>query len=208
MDKIPTKGEYLEVLLRSTKNVFSTKDVALLWSENDNNVVADRLKKYAKAGKLVRPYRGLYAKDKNFNHFELATRIYTPSYISFETVLTTSGINFQYYSNLYVASYVNREIKVGELKIIFVRMKEYVLSSTMGITHEDGYAIATPERAFLDRVYISKEYHFDNLTNLNWNTVFEILPIYHNKRMERKIQEYFKGYQESLARKQHDITLP
>ena len=201
MDKIPTKGEYLEVLLRSPKTVFSTKDVALLWSENDNKVVADRLKKYAKAGKLARPYRALYVKDENYNHFELATRIYTPAYISFETVLTNSGINFQYYGNLYVASYVNREIKVGELKIIFVRMKEYVLSSTMGITHSDGYAIATPERAFLDRVYISKEYHFDNLSHLDWDTVFEILPIYHNKRLERKIQEYFKGYQDSLVSK-------
>ncbi len=198
MDKIPTKGEYLEVLLRSPKTVFSTKDVALLWSENDNTVVADRLKKYAKAGKLVRPYRGLYVKDEHYNQFELATRIYTPAYISFETVLINSGVNFQHYSNIYVASYVNREIKVGELKIIFVRMKEYVLSSTMGIKHTDGYATATPERAFLDRVYISKEYHFDNLANLDWGTVFEILPIYHNKRMEQKIQEYFKNYQTSL----------
>lgn len=198
MHKIPKKGEYLEVILRSPKTVFSTKDVALLWRENDNTVVADRLKKYAKVGKLVRPYRGIYVKDEQYNQFELATRIYTPAYISFETVLTSSGINFQHYSNIYVASYVNREIKVGEFKIIFVRMKEYVLSSTMGIKHEDGYAIATPERAFLDRVYISKDYHFDNLANLDWNTIFDILPIYHNKRMERKIQEYFKSTGSSL----------
>jgi len=92
MDKIPTKGEYLEVLLRSSKTIFSTKDAALLWNENDNTVVTDRLKKYVKAGKLVRPYRGLCAKDKNYNRFELATRIYTPSYISFETELTFSFI--------------------------------------------------------------------------------------------------------------------
>jgi hypothetical protein len=64
MDKTPTKGEYLEVLLRSPKTIFSTTDAALLWNENDNTVVTDRLKKYVKAGKLVRPYRGLYAKDK------------------------------------------------------------------------------------------------------------------------------------------------
>jgi hypothetical protein len=30
MHKKPTKGEYLDVLLRSPKTVFSTKDVALL----------------------------------------------------------------------------------------------------------------------------------------------------------------------------------
>ncbi|PIZ85945.1 hypothetical protein COX94_01545 [Candidatus Nomurabacteria bacterium CG_4_10_14_0_2_um_filter_33_9] len=211
MDKILIKGEYLEVLLRSTKTIFSTKDVALLWNENDNKIVTDRLKKYVKAEKLVRPYRGLYAKDKNYDRFELATRIYTPSYISFETVLTREGVNFQYYGNIFVASYVNREISIGEpafiktladkQKITFVRMKDYVLSNTVGIEHKDGYAIATRERAFLDRVYVSKDYHFDNLSNLNWDKVFEILPIYHNKRLEKKIKEYFKSYQDTQINK-------
>jgi hypothetical protein len=193
MDKIPTKGEYLEVLLRSPKTIFSTTDAALLWNENDSSVVTDRLKKYVKAGKLVRPYRGLYAKDQNYDRFELATRIYTPSYISFETVLTREGVNFQYYGNIFVASYVNREVAVGDQKITFVRMKDYVLSNTLGIEH-DKYATATRERAFLDRVYVSKDYHFDNLANLNWDKVFEILPIYHNKRMEKKVKEYFEAY--------------
>ena len=87
MNKKPTKGEYLEVLLRSPKTIFSIKDVALLWNENDNLVVTDRLKRYVRVEKLIRLRRGFYAKDKNYNRLELATRIYTPSYISFETVL-------------------------------------------------------------------------------------------------------------------------
>lgn len=195
MDKIPKKGEYLEVLLRSSQTIFSTKDAALLWREEDSSVVTDRLKKYKKSGKLFRVYRGLYAKDQSFDYFELATRIYTPSYVSFETVLTREGVNFQYYGNIFVASYVNREINVGEQKITFVRTKDYVLSNTIGIEHKDGYAIASRERAFLDRVYVSKDYHFDNLAHLNWDKVFEILPIYHNKRLEKKINEYYKDYQ-------------
>jgi hypothetical protein len=194
MDKKPTKGEYLEILLRSPKTVFSTKDASLLWNENDNSVVVDRLKKYAKSGKLFRAHRGLYAKDRHYDRFELATRIYTPSYISFETVLTREGVNFQYYGNIFVASYINREVVAGEQKITFVRMKDYVLSDTTGIEHSDGYAVATRERAFLDRIYVSKEYHFDNLANLNWDKVCEILPIYHNKRLEKKVNKYFKAY--------------
>lgn len=197
MDKIPTKGEYVEILLRSPKTIFSTKDAALLWNENDNAVVTDRLKKYVKAGKLVRAHRGLYAKDKNYDRFELATRIYTPSYISFETVLTREGVNFQYYGNIFVASYINREITVGDQKITFVRMKDYVLSNTVGIEHKGNYAVATRERAFLDRVYVSKDYHFDNLANLNWDKVSEITPIYHNKRLEKKVKEYFKAYNDN-----------
>lgn len=195
MNKKPIKGEYLEILLRSFKTVFSTKDVALLWGENNNTIVSNRLKKYAKSGKLIRLRRGFYAKDQNYNRFELATRIYTPAYISFETVLTRTGINFQYYSKIFVASYVTREIEVDEQKISFVKMKDYVLSNTIGIEHTNNIAIATKERAFLDRVYVSKDYHFDHLDVLDWDQVFEILPIYNNKRMNKKINEYFKDYQ-------------
>ena len=192
MDNKPTKGEYLEVLLRSPKTIFSSKDVSLLWGEESDEVIKKRLNKYVTAGKLIRVRRGFYAKDKNYNRFELATRINTPSYISFETVLTREGVNFQYYGNIFVASYINREIDIEGQKITFVRMKDYVLSNTTGIEHKDDYAIASRERAFLDRVYVSKDYHFDNLRSLDWNKVMEILPIYNNKRLEKKVKEYQK----------------
>ena len=194
MNKKPTKGEYLEVLLRSPKTVFSVKDAALLWGEERERIVAVRLNKYSKAGKLISLRRGVYAKDKNYDRLELATRIYTPSYISFETVLTRAGINFQYYETIFVASYVTREIKVDGQTISYIRMKDYVLSNTTGVEQNGNVAIATKERAFLDRIYISKDYHFDNLDVLDWDKVFEILPIYNNKRMEKKVNVYFKEY--------------
>ncbi len=67
MNKKPSKGEYLETLLRSQQTIFSAKDISLLWKEGDSKIITNRLKKYIKAGKLVRVYRGLYAKDKNYN---------------------------------------------------------------------------------------------------------------------------------------------
>ena len=73
-------------------------------------------------------------------------------------------------------------------------MKGYVLSNTLGIENINDVYVATKERAFLDRIYISKDYHFDHLDVLDWNKVFEILPIYRNKRMNEKVEEYFKYY--------------
>ena len=100
----------------------------------------------------------------------------------------------QYYGNIFVASYVSREIQVGDQKITFIRIKDYVLSNTAGIEHKDGVGIATKERALLDRVYVSKDYYFDNLHGVDWDKVFEILPIYHNKRMEKTVKKYFENY--------------
>ena len=198
MDKKITKGQYVDILLRSPKTIFSTKDIALLWGEKGEANARMRLSSYIKNGKLIRVHRGIYAKDKNYNKYELATRIYTPSYISLETVLTRNGINFQYYGNIFVATYVTREIEADGHRISFVKIKDFVLTNTSGIEHINDVAIATKERAFLDRIYISKDYHFDYLGVLDWDKVFEILPIYRNKRMNKKVEEYFKHYKETL----------
>jgi len=198
MDGKLTKGQYVEVLLRSPRTIFSVKDIVLLWGQKAEANVRVRLSNYVKNGKLIRVRRGIYAKDKNYDRFELATRIYTPAYISFETVLTRAGINFQYYGNIFVASYVTREIEVDGQKISFLRMKDYVLSSTIGVEHVNDVYIATKERAFLDRIYISKDYHFDHLDVLDWGKVFEILPIYRNKRMNKKVKEYFTYYKKNI----------
>ena len=88
-------------------------------------------------------------------------------------------------------------MKVDGQKIEFVRMKDYVLSNTLGIENSDGYARATKERAYLDRIYVSKKYYIDNINPLDWDKVFEILPIYHNKRMEKTIKMYYSEFKKS-----------
>ena len=197
MDNKLKKGEYLDALLRSTKTIFSTKDVALLWGEERESTVSARLNKYVRAGKLIRVHRGLYAKDINYEKLELATKIYTPSYISFETILAKAGIIFQFYGQIFVASYVTREIIADGQTYSYKRIKDSILTSPAGVEVKDNYHIASPERAFLDVVYSSKGYHFDNLSPLNWERVFEILPVYKNKSMEKRVKKYHKMVSES-----------
>ena len=194
MNKIAKKGEYLDILLRFKKTVFSTKDVALLWGDTNIPAAKVRLSYYVKKGKLIRLRKGIYAKDKNYNRYELATQILKPSYISFETVLGASGITFQYYSQIFVASYVKREITCNGQLYTFRTIKNSVLINPKGIDQDREYSIASKERAFLDTIYRSKDYHFDNLSPLNWDKVFELLQIYENKKMEKKVKEYYKYY--------------
>ncbi len=101
------KGEYLGSILRSDKTVFSTRDILLLWGESGSNAAKARVNYYARTGKLHRIRKGFYAKDSTYDPFELATKIFTPSYISFETVLSKAGIIFQFYgSAIFIASYL------------------------------------------------------------------------------------------------------
>jgi len=191
------KGDYISTILRSNKTVFSSKDIALLWGDSGTNAARIRIKYYIKTGGLYPLRRGLYSKDKNYDKFELATKIYTPAYISFETVLAKAGVIFQFYDQVFVASYQTREIVVDGKTYSFRKIKDEILTNSLGVEMKENYSIASPERAFLDVVYLNKDYHFDNLSPLNWDKVYEILLIYGgNKRMEQKV----KKYQEAAGR--------
>ncbi|MBU2564440.1 hypothetical protein KKA23_02570 [Patescibacteria group bacterium] len=187
------KGDYLSTILRSKKTVFSFKDIVLLWGDS-GNAARVRLNYYLRNNSLYHIRQGLYAKDKDYDKRELATRIYTPAYISFETVSGFSGLTFQYYSQIFVASYLTREIEIDNQKYSFRKIKNTVLTNKAGIENRGEYLIASKERAFLDIMYINKDYYFDNLIGIDWDKVFEILPIYNNKRMMKKVKEIFINF--------------
>lgn len=181
-------------ILRFNKTVFTFKDIFLIWGDSDKKAAIAGVNYYIKTGELYRIRRGIYAKDKNYDKLELAARIFTPSYVSFETVLTQAGINFQFYKKITVASYQTREIVVEGQTYSYKKIKDFVLTNPIGVEHGGESSIASPERAFLDTIYIHKDYHFDNLGSLNWDKVFEILPIYKNKRMAKKVNEFFEHH--------------
>lgn len=187
------KGDYISTILRSKKTVFSFKDIVLLWG-NSGSAARVRVNYYLKNGALYRIRQGIYAKDKNYDKLELATRIFTPAYVSFETVLGQSGITFQYYSQIFIASYLTRDISCDGQAYSFRKIKDTILTGKAGLENKGEYLMASKERAFLDTIYINKDYHFDNLSPLDWDRVFEMLPAYNNKRMAKKVNEFFKHF--------------
>lgn len=186
------KGNYISAILRSKKTVFTFKDIVMLWGDSDN-ATRVRINYYVKKGELYRIRHGFYARDKNYDKFELATKIYPPAYVSFETVLGKAGITFQYYGQIFIASYLTREITIDKQTYSYRKIKDLILTSSAGLEDKGNYFIATPERAFLDALYLNRDYYFDNLSPLNWDRVFEILSIYDNQRMTKKVKELFKS---------------
>ncbi len=187
------KGDYLQSILRSNKTVLTLKDIALLWQDPDTDAGRVRLNYYVRKGDLYRIRRGLYAKSKEYNKLELATRVFTPSYVSFETVLAKEGLIFQYQSQITVAAYLTRDVIIGEQVYAYKKLKETVLTNSMGIEHNDETSIATKERAFLDTLYINTDFHFDNLGSLDWEKIGKMLPIYENKRMTKIVTQLVKS---------------
>lgn len=185
------KSQYLETLLRSPKTVFTLEDIAILWQEPGTQAVRVRLSYYVRRGKLYRIRKGIYAKDKNYSKLELATRIFTPSYLSFETILAREGLIFQFHTQISVASYLTRDIEVDGQVYSFRKIKMPILTHPMGVENKNETSFATRERALLDTLYLRGEYHIDNPKGLDWNKIFDMLLIYQNQRMASRVRKLY-----------------
>lgn len=183
-------------ILRSKSSVLTFKEIFLASGEANPSLLKRRLNYYVKKGELYSIRRGLYAKDKNYDRRELGTKIFTPSYISFETILLEAGIIFQYYATIFVATYQTKEIVCDGQTYAFKKIKDTILTNSAGVENKGNYFAASKERAFLDVLYLNKEYHFDNLSTLDFDKVLALLPIYNNKRMVKKVHAYFKAFEQ------------
>lgn len=181
-------------LYKSPKTVLTNKDIALIWQETDRNNLKSKIFYYVKQGGLVRLTRGVFAKDENYDPRELATSLYAPSYISFETVLRDKGIIFQHYDTIFIAASWSKTITIDEYTFTFRKLKDIILYNTSDIVSKNNYSIATPERAFLDILYLFPEYYFDNLQSINWDRCSELVKIYNNKQLIKRLHRYHKNY--------------
>jgi len=182
-------------LYQSPKTILTTKDIALIWGETNTVNLLSKIKYYAKQGSLIRLTRGVFAKSNDYDAKELATSIYTPSYISFETVLREAGIIFQHHDSIFAAAPYPATKKIGNHTIVFRKLKDSVLYNAAGVTTEKNYSIATPERAFLDTIYLSPTFYFDNLRPINWERCFELAKLYDNKQLIKRLAAYQKHAQ-------------
>jgi len=175
------------------QKVFSLTELSLKYSNIKYVNLKRRINNLVKMGKLLSPARGIYTKD-DYRLAELACKIYTPSYVSLETVLAKSGVIFQKYDSVFVISHISRNLSVGTNKIIYKRLRNEILLNNLGVKKEGEYFEATAERAFTDAIYLYRDYHFDNLSGLDWNIVLELSKIYKSKAMDKRINSYYKLY--------------
>lgn len=134
-----------------------------------------------------------YIKSKWYDIFEIPTKLYSPSYISFFSALYHYWIIFQLPETITFAYKRNIEKLVWWNLIYSKRLKESILYNTTWIISSWRYSIANLERAFLDTLYIYPDYYFDNLRKLNKDKIIEILPIYENKAFEKRVLLYLKN---------------
>jgi hypothetical protein len=179
--------DFILTLYQSPRTVFRLADVAMLVPSVDAKYMSNRLNYYVKTGRLYKVRKGIFVKP-NYNPLELATMLYTPAYVSLQFVLQQAGVLFQYDTRYTCISYLSRELQINSHTFNYRRLKTEILLHQSGILQlAAGYSIATPERAFLDLLYLNKDYPIDNLHSLDKQSVFATLPIYQNSALEKRV---------------------
>ncbi|KUK83750.1 MAG: hypothetical protein XD98_0257 [Microgenomates bacterium 39_6] len=187
------KKDIILNIYKSDQTVFTVKELSLMYPDIPQKDLLRRLSYYVKKDKITRPRKGIYAKS-DFNSLELANKIYTPSYISLETVLRNEGLIFQESSLITAVSYLTRKVACGQINISYRKIKDEILTDKTGVNKKDNYFIASKERAFLDAVFVYKDYHFDNLSVLDWKEIRKIKKIYHTKVLEKRVKDYYQKH--------------
>ena len=182
-----------KLIISSNRTVFDMQSIVLLSGISDNLRLRQMMNYYVKRGELLNPRRGIYAKV-GYDSREMACAILQPAYISLEYVLQRAGVTFQYDDTITCVSYQNRTIEVDENIYSFRRINPMLWMNMQGLIQEKGYTIATPERAFLDMLYLSAgQCYFDNLRPLRKSIINQLLPTYQSQVLTQRVKDIFQN---------------
>lgn len=179
-------------LSNSKKTVFTFDEIQNIFLIQNKQVLKNKINSYVKKWILKRITRWIYSLEwKEINKFELANKIYSPSYISFFSALYHHSIIFQYENDVYLAYKKSDTKNILDFDIKLKNIKKETLLNPSWIINNWEYSIASAERAFLDTIYIYWDIYFDNIKNIDYKKVEELLEIYKSKNLEKKVKSYF-----------------
>ena len=184
--------DFILEVYKDQRTVFKLSDIAMLFPQEESLYLSNRMGYYVQTGRLLNPRKGIYTKP-GYNPGELGNMLYTPSYISLEYVLQQAGIIFQYDSRYTSVSYLSREVEIAGKTYSYRRIKEEIIMDTAGIVRENNINIATPERAFLDMLYLNKDFYFDNINPLDRQLISRIVPAYKSAALEMRVVKLLKN---------------
>jgi predicted transcriptional regulator of viral defense system len=176
------------------KGLFTIKDLRKLFPEDAYiNISVSRL---LGQGELAQVARGVYALNPNDLDIEkIATQLYYPSYISFESALARYGIiNQGRYGLTLATTRHSKQMTIAGVECNYSKLKPALF---FGFDLIEGVFLASPEKAVLDMLYLicrgkraleTSEWYLDGLD-------------------QQKLQEYIQPFNPSVKQKASEMGL-
>ena len=177
----------LQTILNCPRTVFTVQSLLMMSGFDDSKKITKSLHYYTNNGKILNPRKGVYTKLK-YDEQEMACSMYRPSYISLEYVLQRAGVVFQWDDSITCISYLSRTVEIDNKRYQYRKINPELWIGMEGIEQRDNIAMAIPERAFLDMMYLSAgNCYFDNLRPLSVKKIRDLLPLYCSAKLNERI---------------------
>lgn len=171
-------SQRLKTLIDSKKTVFTLGDFQSLWGEEDRRNVMMTARRMVKRELLLKLGKGYYAFNKDYNRYELANTIISPSYVSLHSALLFWGVAFQREETVYSAALFNYEKELDGTLYSYHAMKKELFFDTRGVIVKDYVSIASSERAILDSFYFGLLVNLDNQEAISRNELLSLSLLY------------------------------
>lgn len=185
-------SQRLKILTDSGKTAFTLGDIQSFWGEKDRRKVVITARRMVKSKILLKLGKGYYALSNDYNRFELANIIISPSYISLHSALLFWGVAFQKEDTLYSIALLHYEKNLDGTIYKYHAMKKELFFDVRGIILKDNISIATPERAILDSFYFGFLVNLDNAEVLAKSELENLSLLYPRSVQKRAMELYEK----------------
>lgn len=182
----------LQKLFNEGKNVYSADELKSIWGLS-GNTFRQTVKRMVDKELLIRLAKGVYATTKDFDKFELANTLVTPSYVSVNSALVYFDVAFQVLTTVNSVATYSYSREVGKTTYKYFTIKDKIFFDTVGLKQKNNITIATPERAICDAFYLDVLVNIDNpdqLNKQNFTDIKEIYPDTVKKKVNKLVQNY------------------
>lgn len=196
MAKKITNIQLLESLMSLNKPYFTVADLEKVLNVKESSIYIT-LKRLVDKGVLVRLKQGVYQPQfQNLNLKKVANELYYPSYLSFESALSSYGILSQIpYTLTFATTKLSKKITLADKEIEYRQLKEDYF---FGYILKNNFYLAEPEKAILDQLYlISKGKVSSNINE--WSLV---------NVNKKKLLNYAKKFPSIVQKNVNDLFSP
>ena len=184
------QAQRLRLLQDTGRTVFSAGFLRRQWGMS-SSTFAVTVKRMVDSGTLVRLSRGLYALSENYDIYEVANTLVTPSYVTFNSGLVYHGVAFQGVGEIESAANFGYENIIDGRRYMYYKIKQSLLYDTDGLITSGVITVASPERAILDCWYIGVTPDLDNEEKIHRSRLKALASKYPS-RVWNEVQEFLK----------------
>ena len=152
--------KYLSLKSALKQNLFTVLDVKKYFPNETDSSIRIQLSRFAQRGLISKVKRGLYCFDaESIEEFELANKLYQPSYVSLEAALNYYGIIPDIPQSVTsITTTTTKKIENQFGTFLYLKMKQELFwgYESVKTSNESAFLIADRQKALLDFFYIRK----------------------------------------------------